>query len=720
MAGVFINYRAVDQPLGASAIYAKLEEWFGADRVFLDCETIQPGEHYPTELRTAVREADALVAVIGPNWLTVTDPETRERRIHRERDWVRWEIATALELGIPVLPVLLKDTPEDAQMPAAAELPANIRPLSTRQFARISHLHLGADIDRLIGDLVRLAPALAVAKLFTRPPAPRTPENAPSTLLRAEHKVVPFTGRGAELADLRAWADGPAAGAAKLVVGPAGAGKTRLALQLCDELAKQRWLTGLTSDRAPAAHIRHTTGIGRPLLIVVDEAESRTDELVALAAAIGDRADSREAPTRLLLLARAGGAWLSELQAHQDKRVAELFRPITSESTLDLATGTLDRAGQFAAAWAAFAAQPGLTASAAVPARASDPARYESILDIHAAALAALLDSGAADTGLAAQPADPLDRVLAHDRRRRRPTAGTSLGTAAGTAAGGTAGDPSSTGTSPIDTVAALATLCRPASEEQALALRIRLPNFFGGDHPLDDYVAELDRRYPGPHSLYPIRPDALGERLVAGTLAAEPSIAVTLAATGTAEQVTNALTVLGQALPRHPELAPLVSNLVGVAPQRLVTVGIEVAKQLAEPEPFIRAVGGAVTDAVGDNQLSVDALFALADRLQLGGPALNPLRSVWLSSFTEAFARPLAKAAQQHAGGVPPAMQPLQQFLNRVETFALDLATTFLDPKSGRTPTGPDGKPIVPPLLLDTLRKLTVDGEWFGRKPPE
>jgi hypothetical protein len=706
MAGVFINYRVVDQPLGASAIYAKLEEWFGADRVFLDCESIRPGEHYPTRLRTALEGADALVAVIGPNWLTVIDDETRERRIHRERDWVRWEIATALDLGIPVLPVLLKDTPEDAQMPAAADLPANIRPLSTRQFARISHLHLGADIDRLIGDLVRLAPALAVAKLFTRPPAPRTPQNAPSTLLRAEHKVVPFTGRGAELADLRAWADGPAAGAARLVVGPAGAGKTRLAQQLCDELATQRWLTGLTSDRAPAAHIRHTIGIGRPLLIVVDEAESRADELVALAAAIGDRAESREAPTRLLLLARAGGAWLSELQGHQDKRVAELFRPITGESTLDLAAGTLDRAGQFAAAWAAFAAQPGLTGSAAAPARAPGPDRHESILDIHAAALAALLDGVAADTGLAAAPADPLGRVLAHDRRHRQPAAGTGTGTNAGTG--------------PIDTVAALATLCRPASQEQALALRIRLPNFFGGDHPLDDYVAELDRRYPGPHSLYPVRPDALGERLVAGTLAAEPSIAVTLAATCTSEQVTNALTVLGQALPRHPELAPLVSNLVGVAPERLVAAGIEVAKQLAEPEPFIRAVGGAVTDAVGDNQLTVDALFALADRLQLGGPALNPLRSVWLSSFTEAFARPLAAAAQQHAGGVPPAMQPLQQFLNRVETFALDLATTFLDPKSGRTPTGPDGKPIVPPLLLDTLRKLTVDGEWFGRKPRE
>ena len=52
--GVFINYRAVDDPLGAAAIHAILASEFGEDQVFRDCESMKPGEHYPSALREAL------------------------------------------------------------------------------------------------------------------------------------------------------------------------------------------------------------------------------------------------------------------------------------------------------------------------------------------------------------------------------------------------------------------------------------------------------------------------------------------------------------------------------------------------------------------------------------------------------------------------------------------------------------------------------------------
>lgn len=158
MGGVFINYRTVDDPLGAASIHGRLAQQFGMDNVFRDCDSLTPGDHYPSSIRTALESAAVVVAVIGPQWLTLTDGDA-VRLIDREHDWVREELADAFQLGIPVLPVLLKDTPANATMPPVTALPESIRKLAGIQAMPVSQLRLIDDLERLTAQVARIVPS---------------------------------------------------------------------------------------------------------------------------------------------------------------------------------------------------------------------------------------------------------------------------------------------------------------------------------------------------------------------------------------------------------------------------------------------------------------------------------------------------------------------------------------------------------------------------------
>src|SRR5215469_9659527 len=56
-----------------------------------------------------------------------------------------------------------------------------------------------------------------------------------AALLRADLGTVPFTGRAAELGELRAWRTSEPARAVRVLYGEAGVGKTRLALEMAAE-----------------------------------------------------------------------------------------------------------------------------------------------------------------------------------------------------------------------------------------------------------------------------------------------------------------------------------------------------------------------------------------------------------------------------------------------------------------------------------------------------
>jgi len=165
--GVFINYRVADQPVAAAAIHDALTRRFGSDRVFRDCTSMLAGQHYPSAIRAALESATVLVAIVGPQWLTLTDPRTSARLIDRAHDWVRMEISSALCRRIPVIPVMLMDTPENAARLTPAQLPDDLRQFATLQAFEFSQRRFGADLDRLAHRLLQLEPALGRPKVMT-------------------------------------------------------------------------------------------------------------------------------------------------------------------------------------------------------------------------------------------------------------------------------------------------------------------------------------------------------------------------------------------------------------------------------------------------------------------------------------------------------------------------------------------------------------------------
>jgi hypothetical protein len=160
VSGVFINYRVVDNPLGAAGIHDALAGRFGADKVFRDCVSLEPGTDYPAAIGDALVRSDVLVSIIGPQWLTLKDDATGERLIDRKHDWVRRELVWAHEQDIKVVPVLLVDTPAHAVQPKAEELPSDLRWLAYLQAFEFSPRRFRVDLDRLAARLTELAPNL--------------------------------------------------------------------------------------------------------------------------------------------------------------------------------------------------------------------------------------------------------------------------------------------------------------------------------------------------------------------------------------------------------------------------------------------------------------------------------------------------------------------------------------------------------------------------------
>jgi Sulfatase-modifying factor enzyme 1/TIR domain len=155
---IFISYRRETDSGFAGRLYDRLEDSFGRERVFIDVDSIAPGEDFVAVLESRVAECDVLLALIGRGWLTATDPAGR-RRLDNPEDFVRIEIAAALAQGKRVIPVLS----DNASMPRAEELPEDINHLARRQAIRIRHDRFQADAKHLIGTLEKgLADAEAV------------------------------------------------------------------------------------------------------------------------------------------------------------------------------------------------------------------------------------------------------------------------------------------------------------------------------------------------------------------------------------------------------------------------------------------------------------------------------------------------------------------------------------------------------------------------------
>jgi hypothetical protein len=154
MPGLFLSYRRTDARGWAGRLFDHLAARFGRARVFMDIEGgIPRGADFERTLADALAGCDALLALMGPDWLECRRSDGR-RRLDVPDDWVRNEIAAALRRGIPVVPVLLGEM----SFPETDRLPEDLRPLARRQWAELSDDRWAFDVGTLVADLVKLTP----------------------------------------------------------------------------------------------------------------------------------------------------------------------------------------------------------------------------------------------------------------------------------------------------------------------------------------------------------------------------------------------------------------------------------------------------------------------------------------------------------------------------------------------------------------------------------
>ena len=158
-----------------------------------------------------------------------------------------------------------------------------------------------------------------------RPDVPRPPKENDLHLLHAKHRSIPLRGRDEDMHNLWRWLEGDDSVSARLLIGRAGAGKTRLAFELIWRTASTfgtDWAAGVVHrEDLVAYNENHAWGDlawEKPTLLVIDNAQALQTQLGRLFVRLAEVAeDGSDRPKlRVLLLDREADAqagWFSEL-----------------------------------------------------------------------------------------------------------------------------------------------------------------------------------------------------------------------------------------------------------------------------------------------------------------------------------------------------------------------------------------------------------------------
>ncbi|GAA4240857.1 hypothetical protein GCM10022254_67260 [Actinomadura meridiana] len=231
----------------------------------------------------------------------------------------------------------------------------------------------------------------------------------PSVLLRASNALVHFAGRTDEQERLKEWRDAPAPLAVRVMHGPGGQGKTRLAGHLAHEWAAEGWVVigayhhrdRQGPDLFAAPNLEGAAGV----LVVVDYAERwDTADLLALLSDTTTGAGARLS-VRVLLLSRPAGTWWQTL-SHRIKRDLDLTATRVELGPLEN-DSAVTRAGLFSTARDRFAdlLEVPSAREIAPPETLTDHADFRLVLAVHMAALAAVLGHGRSE----GPPSDPVE-----------------------------------------------------------------------------------------------------------------------------------------------------------------------------------------------------------------------------------------------------------------------------------------------------------------------
>jgi TIR domain len=186
---IAISYRREDSLPVAGRLYDRLQTEFGKGNVFMDFDSIPYGVDFRDHIKQMIDQSKVLVAMIGPDW--VGRRRHRTRRIDDPADFVRLEIAYALNRKLPIIPVLVSN----AQMPSPEQLPEDIRGLAFRNGLS---LDVGIDFHHHAERL-----AVAINRILTTAESPKPPDlekiRVPETPPPAHIPLVPPESRLEEI-----------------------------------------------------------------------------------------------------------------------------------------------------------------------------------------------------------------------------------------------------------------------------------------------------------------------------------------------------------------------------------------------------------------------------------------------------------------------------------------------------------------------------------------
>ena len=399
--------------------------------------------------------------------------------------------------------------------------------------------------------------------------------SGPAALLSPSRRVVPFAGRQSELDQLLEWCDQADADALpiRLVTGPGGVGKSRLAVELERQLQirGRRWRrTGIRFERrswtcvsvadneeSKAISVARASTDGR-LLLIVDYAEARADLGAMLRDAIRDDGLS----LRVLLLARDSGDWWQRLAA-TDRAIRDVLS--NPEVHFRLAPEVeVDGDELVSAAADAFATARGLRRPPRVQMVGdSQPSR---ILDLHTAALVAVLRAE-----VAGRPDEQrvdirgvLNELLGHEKRYWRASA-----ERAGLLAG-----PDGMRFADLEQLIAASCLLGVSGEDDVTALAERLPGTVPATGKVADWLFGI---YPPPESgqWVGLQPDRLAEHHTVNELRNSQALADSCLRDIDQRQALRAIVLLGRATAEQSDAAaflqpilPLLDRVIDELPQ--------------------------------------------------------------------------------------------------------------------------------------------------------
>ena len=188
MPKIVISYRRSDTAAMAGRIFDQLTMHYGNDSVFMDIANIPFGIDYRSHFRQTLDRTDALIALIGANWLGRNNAGAI--RMQDDTDPVRVEIETALERQIPIIPVLI----DGAKMPESSELSAGFGNFAYLNAAEVSigrdfHTHMErliAAIDHIVTSTVAPAAPLVQFPRARRLQASSAPNDPRVQISRVE------------------------------------------------------------------------------------------------------------------------------------------------------------------------------------------------------------------------------------------------------------------------------------------------------------------------------------------------------------------------------------------------------------------------------------------------------------------------------------------------------------------------------------------------------